>query len=152
MSVTFSSSAYENDNLTPTVRFVSFTLEPASGQVMTEARNRVVSGRPAGMRFSGPGLLAAAGSLEQIEARGLVGPRMNQAGYVEALVMEGELVTVQYTLADGVPIQEKGLITDLSINVGPGGEGVQSIDMVFHRVDRIRFIGSTLVLSAVASA
>jgi len=145
--VTFSSNAYENYDATPTVRFSAFTLDSDNDQVLTQIGNRIVSGRPAPMTFRGINLLARAQVLEDVEARGVAGPRANKGGYREALALEGELVTVSYTLADNTPLSETGIITDLAVRIS-GGKLGQSIDLVFHRVDRVVFLNTDLILSA----
>lgn len=145
--VTFSSSAYANYDATPTVRFPAFTLDGDDDQVLTQIGTRIVSGRPAPMTFRGINLLARAQALEDVEARGVAGPRANKGGYREVLALEGELVTVSYVLADNTLLSETGVITDLAVRVG-GGKLGQTIDLVFHRVDRIVFLNADLILSA----
>lgn len=148
--VTFSSDAFENDEQTATTRFTSFNLDGADAQTLQAINNRISSGRPAGLSFEGMSLLDVADELEAVECRGLTGPRSNIANEREAIAQEGELVTVSYVLNDGVTLTEKGIITELAIRVGPQGKLAQRVDMVFHKIDLLRYHYSNLILRAAA--
>lgn len=145
--VTFSSGVYVNDDASTTSRFTTFSLDGANAQTLQAINNRISSGRPAGLTFEGRNLLDVADELEAVECRGLVGPRANMADFKEAVCFEGELLKVGYTLNDGTALSETGIITELAVRVGPQGKLAQRIDMVFHKVDRLRFLNSTTYLS-----
>lgn len=146
--VTFSSSVYVNDDASTTTRFSSFGLDGANAQTLQAINNRISSGRPSGLTFEGRNLLDVADQLEDVECRGLIGPRANIAGFHEAVCFEGELLHVAYTLNDGTALSETGIITELAVRVGPQGKLAQRVDMVFHKVDALRFHNSSLILRA----
>lgn len=148
--VTFSSGVYQNDEQTTTTRFASFSLDGADAQTLQAINNRISSGRPSGLTFEGRNLLDVADQLEGVECRGLTGPRANIAGTMEAITREGELLHVSYTLNDGSALQETGIITELAVRVGPQGKLAQRVDMVFHKIDHLRFHNSSLILRAAA--
>ena len=127
----------------PDTLFTTFNLDSSigGGQVLTQVQNLIDSGRPAGLLVSGPEVLAHADDLRDIECRGLLGPRANLAGRIEAATRTGYRVTLAYTLGDNTARSTTGIITDLSIRIS-GGKYGQEATFTFHEIDCLRILNS----------
>lgn len=128
----------------PDALFTSFDLDSSigGGQVLTEVQNLIDSGHPAGLLVAGPSVLDHADDLRDIECRGLLGPRANLAGRIEAAAREGYRVTIGYTLGDNTARSATGIITDLSLRIS-GGKYAQEASFVFHEVDCLRILNTS---------
>lgn len=144
--VTFTSSVYVDDATTTSSRFTSFSLDSTAGQSLDDVQNLIDQDRGARLLFRGPNLLGMVDTIRDVECRGLIGPRANQAGRREAVTRVGELFTLAYTLGDGAARSEVGIITNLTVTVRQGKHG-QELAFVFHPVNRLRFLNSDSYLS-----
>lgn len=135
----------------PDSLFTTFNLDSAGGEVLTRVQNLIDSGRPAGLQVTGASVLEHANDLRDIECRGLLGPRANLAGRIEAAAREGYRVTLAYTLGDNTSRSATGIITDLSLRV-QGGKYAQEATFVFHEVDCLRILNTSTAYGTCSGA
>lgn len=122
-------------------RFTSFTFEISDSQSLQSLRDE--SETVYSFSVEGKGARAAQAKLKAIEARDLLGIRMNMAGTRDAVAFRGELVTLSTTVYnsdetdDTETVSVQGIVTNVSWSAGAGGFLVQRVDFALQVCDRL---------------
>lgn len=140
VTVSFSSSVIINGAGSPQTRFSPFALGGLDVESLENITGIPGDLMPMQLNFRGRGLAAKASAVRNVACMGVTNgaPRRNAAGYVEAAVTRGELVTINFTTPDGASHTFSGIVMSFTPSYGPTGPN-QRFDMTFYEVDRVLF-------------
>lgn len=125
--------------------FHMILLEAAADTLPHQIRGSIGGIEPVTFTWNGRAFRQLLPAFRAFEARRLNGgaPQRTLSGLGVAVADPGaRLIKVTFT-EDGVSTVAHGVITIPSVSVGPGGSGVASTSIIFHRADALYFYGST---------